>query len=87
MSLLFLIGVQELGQLDRVFEKEEKEDLMHVAVCKLLSQEGYFELEGVDDEGWPHYRPIKSLEGGVVGLKTQEILLKKLILRYFEKEW
>ena len=86
-SLLFLIGVQELGQLDRPFEKEEKQDLMHIAVCKLLSQDGYFEFKGRDEDGWPHYRPIKALPEDTVGLKTQETLLKKMILRYFEKEW
>ncbi len=45
-ALLFLIGMQELGKGTRVFSKEEKQDLMHIAVCRLLSLEGYYEFEG-----------------------------------------
>ena len=40
-AILFLIGVQELGQGSRVFTKEEKQDLMHIAICKVLSLSGY----------------------------------------------
>lgn len=86
-SLLFLIGVQELGQLHRKFSKEEKQDLMHLAVCKLLSSEGYFHLQGVDGDGWPHYEPRKTMPQTARGLNTQELLLKKQILKYFEKTW
>ena len=37
-AILFLIGMQEYGQLKDKFTKEQKQDLMHVAVCLLLSQ-------------------------------------------------
>ena len=36
-SILFLIGIQELGRVQTRFSKEEKQDLMHIAVCRLLS--------------------------------------------------
>jgi len=82
-TMLFLIGVQELGQLHREFEKEEKQDLMHIAVCKLMAQQGYYELVGRDNEGWPHYRPTgKSIPKG---LEDQEHFLKSQILHYFEE--
>ncbi len=84
-TLLFLIGVQELGQLHRTFNKEEKQDLMHLAVCKLLSTQGYFKYLGRDEEGWPHYSPTKLLPEDKRGLVSQEQLLKQQILLYFGK--
>ena len=59
--VLFLIGIQELGRWKRSFSKEEKQDLMHVAVCHLLSPSGYYELELVDEDGWPHYKQLKPM--------------------------
>ena len=33
-TIIYLIGVQELGQLGRTYQKDEKVDLMHIAICK-----------------------------------------------------
>ena len=82
-ALLFLIGMQELGKGTRVFSKEEKQDLMHIAVCRLLSLEGYYEFEGTDKDGWPHWRIVKTLPTDTEGLKNQEQLLIKNIKKYF----
>jgi len=84
-GVLFLIGVQELGKGKRVFSKEEKQDLMHIAICKVLSLSGYYELEGLDEEGWPHWKMIKKLPH--FDLLEQEKLLKMHVLEYFEKEF
>lgn len=81
-SMLFLIGVQELNQVGRTFTKEEKQDLMHIAICRLLSSRGYYELVLTDEEGWPHYQLIK--EHPDLNLAEQEFFLKRLILEYFE---
>ncbi|GIV34094.1 MAG: hypothetical protein KatS3mg031_1629 [Chitinophagales bacterium] len=81
-ALLFLIGIRELGQLKSRFTKEEKQYLMHVAVCRLLSQEGYYVFQGLDEDGWPHYAPIRQLPP--MHADEQEYLLKKLIIRYFD---
>jgi len=81
-GVLFLIGVQELNQLNRSFTKEEKQDLMHIAICKLLAPEGYYKLHYVDDDGWPHYDLLK--EPPNLNLVQQEFMLKKQILKYFE---
>ncbi len=54
--LLFLIGVQELGQGPRKFSKRQKEELMHIANCRLFSELGFYELEGLDQDGWPHWK-------------------------------
>jgi hypothetical protein len=81
--MLFLIGVQETGKGYAKFSKDEKQNLMHVAICKLLSQYGYYEYERTDEDGWPHYIPAKKLP--VMTLAEQDILLKKAVLAYFEK--
>jgi hypothetical protein len=83
-SVLFLIGVQELGKGARRFSKEEKQDLMHIAICKLLSYSGFYTLEGVDKDGWPHWTLIKTLPK--FDLLEQEKLLKMHAIEYFERE-
>lgn len=83
-AVLFLIGVQELGQGRRTFTKEQKQDLMHIAICKVLSLSGFYELEGLDEQGWPHWRPTKKLPH--FDLLEQEKLLKIHVMEYFEQE-
>lgn len=83
-SLLFLIGVQELGQT-RNFTKEEKQDLMHVGVCHLLSLQNYYQFSHRDEEGWPHYAAIKPAPELTAGVGAQENLLQFLVLQYFNK--
>ncbi|HEY2648339.1 MAG TPA: hypothetical protein VGI38_04070 [Puia sp.] len=83
-AILFLIGIQEVGDFQTRFTKEQKQDLMHVAVCSLLSPSGYYELEMVDEEGWPHYRQLKTLP--VFNFIEQENFMKDHILLYFENQ-
>jgi hypothetical protein len=83
-AILFLIGVQEIGDFQTKFTKEQKQDLMHVAVCTLLSPSGYYELEMVDEEGWPHFRQLKALP--VQNMVEQENFMKDHILLYFENQ-
>lgn len=84
-SVLFLIGVQELGRGAQYFSKEEKQDLMHIAICKVLSLSGYYELVGLDAQGWPHWKSVKKLPH--VDLLSQESLLKMHVVEFFEKEY
>jgi hypothetical protein len=84
-SVLFLIGVQELGKGPIRFSKEEKQDLMHIAICKVMSYSGFYELDGSDEQGWPHWKLIKKLPR--FDILEQEKLLKMHILEYFEKEY
>ena len=81
-ALLFLIGVQELGRW-REFTKEEKQDLMHVAVCRLFAPEGHYEFVGRDDDGWPHYKLVGKIPPR--SLAEQEGLLKRRIVDYFRE--
>lgn len=83
-TILFLIGIQETGFMEGKITKEQKQDLMHVAVCTLLSSSGYYELEGMDVDNWPHYRQVKELP--VQNLFEQEGFLKDHILLYFESQ-
>lgn len=82
-TILFLIGIQEFGEIREKFTKEQKQDLMHVAVCNLLSQSGYYELESVDVDGWPHFRQLKPMPD--MSMPEQENFLKDHILLYFEQ--
>ncbi|QKG54793.1 hypothetical protein GKZ67_17375 [Hymenobacter sp. BRD67] len=81
-ALLLLIGVQELGQGVAEFTKEQKQDLMHIATCKLFSLSGHYELERTDEEGWPHYKLLTPVP--FANLKEQERMLKWHILEYFD---
>ncbi|HAL95336.1 MAG: hypothetical protein EB025_00315 [Chitinophagaceae bacterium] len=82
-TMLFLIGVQEFGDIREKFTKEQKQDLMHVAVCNLLSESGYYELEKVDEDGWPHFKQLKPLPS--LSMIEQENFIKDHVLLYFEK--
>ena len=83
-GILFLIGIQELSSGKQDFSKEEKQDLMHIAVCTILSQSGYYALEGHDEQGWPHFVQLKELPGLI--MMEQENFLKDHILLYFQNQ-
>lgn len=80
--MLFLIGVQELGKGPKKFSKRQKEELMHIANCRLFSELGFYELEGIDQDGWPHWTLAKPIPSYT--LLEQEMILKSLIINYFE---
>jgi hypothetical protein len=83
-TILLLMGVQEYGRVKASFTKEEKQDLMHIAVCRLLSSDGYYEFVGRDADGWPHWKQTLSLD--VKGIMSQERFLKEKIIQYFREE-
>lgn len=83
-GVLFLIGIQELGAGKQDYTKEEKQDLMHIAVCTVLSPSGYYALEGNDADGWPHFIQLKPLPA-YTGIE-QENFLKDHILLYFQNQ-
>jgi hypothetical protein len=83
-GILFLIGVQELGVAHQEYTKEQKQDLMHIAVCTVLAQSGYYILEGYDEEGWPHFKQLKALPE--FNLFEQENFLKDHVLLYFQNQ-
>jgi hypothetical protein len=85
-AIIYLIGIQELGQLHRTFKKDEKVNLMHIAICRLLEPYGYYEFDFFDDQGWPHYKIKAELPNLKAG--EQSVLMKEAIVNYFlEKEF
>jgi hypothetical protein len=82
-AVLFLIGIQEVRNVGKQFTKEQKQDLMHVAVCSVLSLSGYYKITDYDQEGWPHFIQLKELPK--YNLIDQENFLKDHILLYFDE--
>lgn len=80
-AIIYLIGVQELGQGYRKFKKDDKINLMHIAICKLLEPLGYYEFDYFDDDGWPHYKVVEQLPHLKPG--EQSILMKEAVVQYF----
>jgi len=80
-AILMVIGINELGEIRTKWSKEEKQDLMHIAICKLLSFDGIYGFKGMDADGWPHYELLQPI--AVKGVKEQGTLLKQKIVQYF----
>ena len=80
-GIIYLVGVQELGNFHRSFKKDEKVNLMHIAICRLLEPYGYYEFDFFDDDGWPHYTVKEQLPPLKPG--EQSILMKEALVNYF----
>ncbi|SDB60052.1 hypothetical protein SAMN03097699_2460 [Flavobacteriaceae bacterium MAR_2010_188] len=80
-AIIYLVGVQELGQIHRKFKKDHKVDLMHIAICRLLEPYGYYQFDYIDEEGWPHFIVKEELPPLKAG--EQSILMKDAIVNYF----
>jgi len=85
-GIIYLIGLQELGKFNKKFKKDEKVNIMHIAICRVLEPLGYYEFSHFDHDGWPHYtvkEPLPFLKAG-----EQSILMKDAIVHYFlEKDY
>jgi hypothetical protein len=82
-SIIYLVGVQELGQPQAKFKKDDKVNLMHIAICTLLEPYGFYEFDFIDDDGWPHFNNVSKLPALKAG--EQAILMKEAIVNYFLK--
>ncbi|MEO4007086.1 MULTISPECIES: hypothetical protein [unclassified Flavobacterium] len=80
-AIIYLIGVQELGKIKTKFKKDEKINLMHIAICRLLEPYGYYEFSFFDEDGWPHYTVKEQLPPLKAG--EQSVLMKEAIVNYF----
>jgi hypothetical protein len=80
-AIIYLIGVQELGKVHREYKKDEKLNLMHIAICRLLEPYGFYEFEFFDSDGWPHYKVKEELPALKAG--EQSVLMKEAIVNYF----
>lgn len=80
-GIIYLVGVQELGSIHRTFKKDEKINLMHIAICRLLEPYGYYDFDFFDEDGWPHYIVKEQLPPLKAG--EQAVLMKEALVNYF----
>lgn len=80
-AIIYLIGVQELGKIKTRYKKDDKVNLMHIAICRLLEPYGYYEFGHFDEDGWPHYEIKEQLPPLKAG--EQSVLMKEAIVHYF----
>ena len=80
-GMLYLIGLQELGQIHRKFKKDDNVDLIHIGICTALEPFGYYRFDFFDEQGWPHFELTEELPPLKAG--EQSVLMKKAIVEYF----
>ncbi len=83
-AIIYLIGVQELGKGAVEFKKDDKVNLMHIAICRLLEPFGYYEFDFFDNDGWPHYKVLEELP--ILKAGEQTVLMKEAIVFYFKAQ-
>ena len=83
-SVLFILGLRDLGKVGSDFSKEEKMDLMNIGFCRIASLSGYFRTDGNDEEGWPIWKQAKPIPK--MNNKDQELFIKEHVVKYFESE-
>ncbi len=83
-TILFLIGVQELGGGKQKYTKDDKVNLIHIAVCRLLEPFGYYRFTEYDPDGFPHFEELQQLPE--LKPNEQQILMKKAVIQYFIDE-
>ncbi len=82
-AIIYLIGIQELGKGYQKFKKDDKLNVMHIAICTLLEPFGFYAFDYLDEDGWPHYKVLDELPNLKAG--EQSVLMKEAIVMYFEK--
>lgn len=83
-TILYLIGIQELGSGKQQYSKDDKVNLIHIAVCRLLQPFGFYNFSHYDEDGYPHFterEPLPELRPN-----EQMLLMKKAIIQYFIDE-
>lgn len=83
-AILFIIGLQELSKPFKKYKKDEKLEIMHIAICTLLEPYGFYEFLGRDEDGWPHWKLAQTLPH--LDAKQQNKLIIDSIIDYFKKE-
>ena len=80
-AIIYLVGIQELGKYHKKYKKDEKINLMHIAICRLLEPYGYYSFDFIDEDGWPHYTIKEELP--VLKAGEQSVLMKEALVSYF----
>lgn len=79
-GILYLIGIQELSHGVQEYSREQKINVLHVAVCKILTPFGFYKFDKIDEDGWPHYIELKAIKK--LSEKNQELLMKEAVIKY-----
>ena len=80
-GILYLVGLQELGQVHKRFKKDDNVDIIHIGICSVLEPFGYYIFDYFDDERWPHFKLLEELPPLKPG--EQSILMKESVVHYF----
>lgn len=81
-GVLLLIGMQELQMGYIRLKKDDKLNVLHIAICTVLEPFGYYEFEKRDDDGWPHFKTLQPLPHLKAG--EQAVLMKNAVVQYFK---
>lgn len=81
-GILFMIGLQELNKGYIKLNKDQKMEVMHVAVCTLLAPYGYYTFIGRDPDGWPHFEATEKLPH--LKPMQQHLLMKEAVIEYLK---
>ena len=82
-GVLYLVGLQELGQIHQKMKKDDNVNLIHIGICTVLEPYGYYRFDFYDEEGWPHFELLEALPPLKPG--EQSILMKEALVAYFLK--
>lgn len=83
-SVLFIIGMQELGHGPVKLTKEQKVDVMHIAICTLLEPLGYYIYKGRDEQNWPHWENTGKMPH--MTSTEQNRFMVERIIEYFRRQ-
>ena len=83
-SVLFLIGIQEVGKGFLKLSKDKKIEVIHVGICTVLEPYGYYSFLGEDEDGWPHFENNQKLPA--LDSDEQKKILKEAIVSYFDNQ-
>ncbi|MBH45606.1 MAG: hypothetical protein CMC93_03215 [Flavobacteriaceae bacterium] len=82
-GILYLVGLQELGQVHGKMKKDDNVNLIHIGICAVLEPFGYYRFDCIDDEGWPHFELLEELPPLKPG--EQSVMMKEALVSYFLK--
>jgi len=82
-GVLYLVGLQELGQIHQKMKKDDNINLIHIGICTVLEPYGYYRFDFYDEDGWPHFELLEALPNLKPG--EQSILIKEALVGYFLK--
>lgn len=83
-GVLYLVGLQELGQIHRRYKKDDNVNLIHIGICTVLEPYGFYRFDFYDEEGWPHFELLEALPNLKPG--EQSLFMKTAVVEYFIKQ-